>query len=106
MCVSRCMSKCVAKLNSITELSGQVLGGGDPNISGKQSVGPDIFWVFTNIFPVLLGTRDLQLQPALSPVTALDRDLAPLSCEEKLVVVREQLAEVGGYFISANSQIY
>ena len=32
------MSKCVAKLNSITELSGQVLGGGDPNISGKQSV--------------------------------------------------------------------
>ena len=55
---------------------------------------------------MLLGTRDLQLQPALSPVTALDRDLAPLSCEEKLVVVREQLAEVGGYFISANSQIY
>ena len=47
---------------------------------------------------MLLGTRDLQLQPALSPVTALDRDLAPLSCEEKLVVVREQLAEVGGYF--------
>ena len=55
---------------------------------------------------MLLGTRDLQLQPALSPVTALDRDLAPLSYEEKLVVVREQLAEVGGYFISANSQIY
>ena len=47
---------------------------------------------------MLLGTRDLQLQPALSPVTALDRDLAPLSYEEKLVVVREQLAEVGGYF--------
>ena len=32
------MSKCVAKLNSITELSGQVLGGGDPNISGKWSL--------------------------------------------------------------------
>ena len=47
---------------------------------------------------MLLGTRDLQLQPALSPVTALDRDLAPLNYEEKLVVVREQLAEVGGYF--------
>ena len=47
---------------------------------------------------MLLGTRDLQLQPALSPVTALDRDLAPLSYEEKLVVVREQLAEVSGYF--------
>ena len=91
------MSKCVAKLNSITELSGQVLGGGDPNISGEQSV-VQIFSGCLQIFSVLLGTRDLQLQPALSPVTALDRDLAPLSYEEKLVVVREQLAEVGGYF--------
>ena len=93
------MSKCVAKLNSITELSGQVLGGGDPNISGKhkQSV-VQIFSGCLQIFSVLLGTRDLQLQPALSPVTALDRDLAPLSYEEKLVVVREQLAEVGGLF--------
>ena len=67
------MSKCVTELHSLTELCSSVLGGGNPNTS------------------VLLGTRDLGL---LSPVSSLDRDLAALSHEEKLAVVREQMREV------------
>ena len=69
----RCMSKCVTELHSLTDLCSSVMGGGNPNTS------------------VLLGTRDLGL---LSPVSSLDRDLASLSHEEKLEVVREQMREM------------
>ena len=67
------MSKCVTELHSLTDLCSTVMGGGNPNTS------------------VLLGTRDLGL---LSPVSSLDRDLASLSHEEKLEVVREQMREM------------
>ena len=69
----RCMSKCMTELHSLTDLCSSVMGGGNPNTS------------------VLLGTRDLGL---LSPVSSLDRDLASLSHEEKLEVVREQMREM------------
>jgi len=71
--LTRCMSKCVTELHSLTDLCSSVMGGGNPNTS------------------VLLGTRDLGL---LSPVSSLDRDLASLSHEEKLEVVREQMREM------------
>ena len=69
------MSKCVTELHSLTDLGSTVLGGGNPNTS------------------VLLGTRDLGL---LSPVSSLDRDLASLTHEEKLVVVQDQMREMTG----------
>ena len=67
------MGKCVTELNSLTELCSQILGGADPNIS------------------VLLGTRDLHV---LRPVSSLNRDMASLSHQEKLELVKEQMKEM------------
>ena len=70
------MGKCLAELNSLTDLASQVMEGGDPSTS------------------VLLGTRgDISiLQPRESP---LNRDSANLTIDQKLELVRQQMAEVG-----------
>ena len=73
MTIFRSMGKCVTELNGLTDLCTQILGGSDPNMS------------------LLLGTRDVNL---LRPVSSLNRDLASLSHQEKLEVVKEQLREV------------
>ena len=72
----RSMGKCLAELNSLIDLAGQVMEGGDPSTS------------------VLLGTRgDISiLLPRESP---LNRDSANLTIDQKLDLVRQQMAEVG-----------
>ena len=70
------MGRCLAELNSLTDLASQVMEGGDPSTS------------------VLLGTRgDISiLLPRESP---LNRDSANLTIDQKLELVRQQMAEVG-----------
>ena len=70
------MGKCLAELNSLIDLASQVMEGGDPSTS------------------VLLGTRgDISiLLPRESP---LNRDSANLTIDQKLDLVRQQMAEVG-----------
>ena len=72
----RSMGKCLAELNSLIDLASQVMEGGDPSTS------------------VLLGTRgDISiLLPRESP---LNRDSANLTIDQKLDLVRQQMAEVG-----------
>ena len=72
----RSMGRCLTELNNLTDLASQVMEGGNPSTS------------------VLLGTRgDLSiLMPRDSP---LNRDSANLTTEEKLELVRQQMAEVG-----------
>ena len=72
----RSMGKCLTELNSLTDLAGQIMEGGNPSTS------------------VLLGTRgDFSiLIPRESP---LNRDSTNLTVEEKLELVRQQMAEVG-----------
>merc|ERR1711874_4718 len=74
--LARSMGKCLAELNSLIDLAGQVMEGGDPSTS------------------VLLGTRgDISiLLPRESP---LNRDSANLTIDQKLDLVRQQMAEVG-----------
>ena len=69
------MGKCLEELSSLTDLATQVMEGGNPSTS------------------VLLGTRGdfSMLLPRESP---LNRDSANLTIEEKLELVRQQMAEV------------
>ena len=72
----RSMGKCLTELDSLTDLAGQIMEGGNPSTS------------------VLLGTRgDFSiLVPRESP---LNRDSTNLTVEEKLELVKQQMAEVG-----------